>query len=250
MADFSTVLTRMLPERALSVAVRLSKELLRKHAARVKGDKAIIDSVVASVWVTTMRHDTCGVAPYKSEQEGDFSELVVASVHLHTEATPAQINRVQQLIHIAVPYPLLLAIDTGKAAYLSILPPGASLDSMVRAQVLPSVPEFFRYVAWLQEARPPHLMALFHRWSCALHALALMQNKPAVCSELPFVPLDSPQAAEQLADYLHRLNQEWKVVSAELKKATNPQQRINLSKQRHQLGLQIHQLLQSHHLLP
>ena len=250
MADFSTVLTRMLPERVLSVAVRLSKELLRRHAARVKGDKALIDSVVASAWVTTMRHDTCGVAPYKSEQEGDFSELVVAGVRLHAEATPAQINRVQQLIHIAVPYPLLLAIETGKAAYLSILPPEASLDSMVRAQVLPSVPEFFSYVAWLQEARPPHLMSLFHRWSCALHALALMQNKPAVCSELPFVPLESPQAASQLADSIHRLNQEWKATTLDLKKATNPQQRITLSKKCHHLGIQIHQLLQSHHLLP
>ena len=250
MADFSTVLTRMLPERALSVAVRLSKELLRKHAARVKGDKAIIDSVVASAWVTTMRHDTCGVAPYKSEQEGDFSELVVASVHLHTEATPAQINRVQQLIHIAVPYPLLLSIDTGKAAYLSILPPGASLDSMVRAQVFSEISEFFCFVNWQQETPHLHLLALFNRWSCSIHALALMQNKPAVCTELPFVPLSSPQTAARLSTELHRLNQEWKTTSLNLKKATNPQQRITLSKKCRQLGVQIHQLLQSHHLLP
>lgn len=250
MADFPSVLVGMLPGSALSVRVRLSKDLLRKHAARVKGDKALIDAAVASAWVTTLRHDTCGVAPYKSETEGDFSELLVVGVQSHAEVTPAQIGRLQQLIHIAVQYPLLLAIDAGNATYLSLLPQGAPLEALVRAQVLPAVPEFFHYVAWQQETRPPHLMALFHRWSCALHALALMQNKPAVCSELPFVPLASPQAAAQLADYLHRLNQEWKAVAAELKKASNPQQRINLSKQRHQLGLQIHQLLQSHHLLP
>lgn len=240
----------MLPGSALSVRVRLSKDLLRKHAARVKGDKALIDAAVASAWVTTLRHDTCGVAPYKSETEGDFTELLVVGVQSHAEVTPAQIGRLQQLIHIAVQYPLLLAIDAGNATYLSLLPQAAPLEALVRAQVLPAVPEFFHYVAWQQETRPPHLMALFHRWSCALHALALMQNKPAVCSELPFVPLASPLAATQLADYLHRLNQEWKAVATELKKASNPQQRINLSKQRHQLGLQIHQLLQSHHLLP
>lgn len=250
MADFPSVLVGMLPESALNVGVRLSKELLRKHASRVKGDKALIDACVASAWVTTLRHDTCGVAPYKSETEGDFSELLVVGIHTHAEVTPAQINRLQQLIHIAVQYPLLLAVETGNAAYLSLLPQGAPLEALVRAQVLPSVPEFFSYVAWQQETRPPHLMVLFNRWACAIHALALMQNKTAGCADLPFSPLDSPQAAAQLADHLHHLNQEWKAVSAELKKATNPQQRINLSKQRHQLGLQIHQLLQTHHLLP
>ena len=248
MADFPTVLSGMLLERALSVAVRLSKELLRKHAARVKGDKALIDSVVASAWVTTLRHDTCGVAPYKSEQVGDFSELVVIGVQVHAEATPAQIGRLQQLIHIAVPYPLLLAVECGKAAYLSLLPPGASLDSMVRAQVFSEIAEFFCFVNWPQEIPHPHLLALFNHWSCAIHALALMQNKPAVCSDLPFVPLDSPQVAAQLAADLHRLNQEWKAISQELKKTTNPQQRITLSKKRRLLGTQLCQLLQTHNI--
>ena len=250
MADFPTVLSGMLPERALSVSVRLSKELLRKHAARVKGDKALIDSVVASAWVTTLRHDTCGVAPYKSEQEGDYSELVVIGVQAHAEATLAQINRVQQLIHIAVPYPLLLAMETGQAAYLSILPPGAPVDSLVRAQVFSEVSEFFSFVNWQQETLHPHLLSLFNRWSCALQALALMQNKPAVCAELPFVPLSSPQTAAGLSTELHSLNQEWKATTLALKKATNPQQRITLSKKCHHLGVQTHQLLQSHHILP
>ena len=107
MADFPTVLTGMLPDSALRMGVCLSKELLRKHAARVKGDKALIDAAVSSAWVTTLRHDTCGVAPYKSETEGDFSELLVVGVQAHTEITPAQIARLQQLIHIAVQYPLL-----------------------------------------------------------------------------------------------------------------------------------------------
>ena len=250
MADFPTVLADMLPQSALSVGVRLSKELLRKHAARVKGDKALIDAAVSSAWVTTLRHDTCGVAPYKSETEGDFTELLVVGVKAHADVTPAQISRLQQMIHKAVQYPLLLAVDVGNAVYLSLLPQGAPLDSLVHAQVLPSVSDFFCYVAWLQEARPTHLMALFNRWACALHALALMQNKPAVCAELPFVPLDSPLVAAQLVADLHRLNQEWKAVAAELKKATNPQQRITFSKKRRHLGTQICQLLQTHHILP
>lgn len=234
----------------MSVAVRLSKELLRKHAARVKGDKALIDATVSSAWVTTLRHDTCGVAPYKSETEGDFSELLVVGVQAHAEVTPVQIGRLQQLLHIAVQYPLLLSVDAGNAEYLSLLPQGAPLESLVQAQVLPAVPEFFRYVAWQQESRPPQLMALFNRWACALHALALMQNKPAVCSDLPFVPLASPQVAAQLSADLHCLNQEWKAVSQELKKTTNPQQRITLSKKRRHLGTQICQLLQTHNIIP
>lgn len=250
MAEFPTVLTGMLPDSALSVRVRLSKDLLRKHAARVKGDKALIDAAVASAWVTTLRHDTCGVAPYKSETEGDFSELLVVGVQSHAEVTPAQIGRLQQLIHIAVQYPLLLAIDAGNATYLSLLTQGAPLEALLRAQVLSSVPEFYSYVAWQQETRSPHLMALFHRWACALHALALMQNKPAVCVDLPFVPLNSPHVAAQIMADLHCLNQEWKSVSQELKKATNPQQRITLSKKRRHLGTQISQLLQTHNILP
>lgn len=249
MADFPTVLTGMLPDSALSVGIRLSKDLLRKHAARVKGDKALIDAAVSSAWVTTLRHDTCGVAPYRSETEGDFSELLVVGVQAHAEVTPAQIARLQQIIHIAVQYPLLLAVDVGNAEYLSLLPQGAPLESLVRAQVFPAVPEFFSYVAWQQESRPLHLMALFHRWACALHALALMQNKPAVCADLPFVPLDSPQVAAQLMADLHCFHQERKAILQELKKATNPQQRITLSKSLRNLGTQICQLLQNHNIL-
>lgn len=249
MSDFPSVLTVMLPERALSVAVRLSKELLRKHATRVKGDKALIDAAVSSAWVTTLRHDTCGVAPYKSEQEGDFTELLVVGVRLQEVATPSQISRLQQLIHIAVQYPLLLAIAVGQTEYLSILPQGAPVDSLVRVQVDPDVSEFFSYVQWQQVFPHPHLLALFNRWSCAVHALALMQNKPSVCSELPFVPLDSPQTAAALAESLLRLNQDWKAVCTSLKNASNPQQKITLSKQRRHLGVQIHLLLQSHHIL-
>lgn len=250
MAEFPTVLIGMLPDSVLNVGVRLSKELLRNRAARIKGDKALIDAAVSSAWVTTLRHDTCGVAPYKSETEGDFSELLVVGVQAHSDITPAQIGRLQQLLHIAVQYPLLLAVDAGNAVYLSLLPQGAPMESLVRAQVLPAVPEFFRYVAWQQESRPPHLMALFHRWACALHALELMQNKPAACADLPFIPRDSPQVAAHLAADLHRLNQEWKAVSQELKKTTNPQQRITLSKKRRHLGTQICQLLQTHNIIP
>lgn len=250
MADFPTILTSMLPKSALSVGVRLSKELLRKHAARIKGDKALIDSVVASAWVTTLRHDTCGIAPYKSDTEGDFSELLVVGVQAYAEVTPAQISRLQQLIHIAVQYPLLLAVAAGNAVYLSLLPQGVSLDSMVRAQVFSEISEFFCFVNWQQETPHPHLLALFNHWSCAIHALALMQNKPALCTELPFVPLSSPQTAAGLSTELHRLNQEWKATTLDLKKATNPQQRITLSKKCHHLGIQIHQLLQSHHIFP
>lgn len=249
-ADLSTVLSSMLPEPALSAAVRLPKELLRKHTARVKGDKTLIDAAVASAWVTALRHDTCGVAPYKSDDGGDFSELLVVSVTLRADASPAQINRIQQLIHIAVPYPLLMSITEGQTEQLSILPPRTAVDSLIRAQVQPGVPEFVRFVAWSQESPPIHLLALFNRWTCAIQALALMQNKPAVCAELPFAPLDSPQAAAELANTMRRLNQEWKTVSLELKKATNPQQRITLAKQRHRLTVQIQQHLQSNRIIP
>lgn len=248
--DPPSVLSVMLPEKALSVAVRLSKDLLRKHAARVKGDKALIDAAVASAWVTTLRHDTCGVAPYKSEKEGNFSELLAVNMVLHCEATPMQIYRLQQLVHLSVPYPLLLIIKSKQTEYLSILPPGAPLDSLVSARSLSDVPEFFRFISWRQASPPIHLLSLFNRWICAVQALALVQNKPAVCAELPFMPLNSPQEAAELAESLRRLNQDWKAVSLELKKASNPQQRISLSKQRHHLGVQIHQLLQSNHILP
>ncbi len=248
--DSPGILSVMLPEQALGVAVRLPKELLRKHAARVKGDKALIDASVSSAWVTTLRHDTCGIAPYKSEDGSDYSELLAVSVTLRDDATPAQLNRLQQLIHIAVPYPLLLAITEGENEHLSILPPSTAVDSLIRAQVQPGVPEFVRFVSWPQAPLPLHLLELFNRWTCAIQALALMQNKPAVCAELPFVPLASPQAAAELANTLRRLNQNWKTVSLELKKATNPQQRITLAKQRHQLAAQIQQLLQSNRIIP
>jgi len=47
-AELSAALAGMIPDSVLDVAVRLPKELLRNQAARVKGDKALIDEVVSS----------------------------------------------------------------------------------------------------------------------------------------------------------------------------------------------------------
>lgn len=237
----------MLPASALNVAVRLSKELLRRHAARIKGDKALIDAQISSAWVTTLRHDTCGIAPFKSDTESDYSELLVVGVRLHAHTTPAQISRLQQIIHIAVQYPLLLVMEAGETVHLSIRPQGKSVDFLVRACLDTPQQGLQIYVSWQQGL--PHLMALFNRWVCAVHALALTQCKSPLFPPLSFVPQESPQQAAALAQNLHKLQQDWQKVSCELRAANNPRQRISLAKERRRLSVQTQQLLKNHKLL-
>lgn len=227
-ADLPAPLSGCFPESVLNNAVRLSKELLRKQTARIKGDKSVIDSAIFSAWVASFRHDTCGIAPYKDENQ-DYSELLFICVQLNNAVSSKQILRLQELLHIAVPYPLLLALDAGDALHLSILPSNTPVELVARVQLADMLPELKGDLSLPSTPPDSNLLSLFNRWQCAICAAHLAVWQPAFNVRIPYRRLSDLQAASNMVSDLRELERRWRETSFELRRAKNPQDRIRLS---------------------
>ena len=242
--DLPAALSGCFPESVLNNAVRLSKELLRKQTARIKGDKSVIDSAISSAWVASFRHDTCGIAPYKDENQ-DYSELLFICVQLNSAVSNKQILRLQELLHIAVPYPLLLALDAGGSLHLSILPSNTPIEQIARVQVVEMLPDFKADLSLSSTPPDSNLLSLFNRWQCAIYAMNLAAWQPDFNLRVPYKRLPSLQQAANLARSMHDIELQWKLFSASLKKSRQPQERINASNSLFELRSRAAQLINS-----
>lgn len=105
-----------LPPEAL-VDRRVPKTLLVENGAPTAVDKrAIQDGVEEVQWVAAVKLTTAGVPVYR---DGERSYLEVAVLRLELREGAKQ-GRLVELVHRAVPYPVLLVADTGEAVSLSL----------------------------------------------------------------------------------------------------------------------------------
>lgn len=248
-AELPVLLAGFVPAPILDAAVRLSKDLLRRRAAQAKGDKALIDKALLSVWVTSLRHDTCGIPPYKDDR-GDYSELLLIVASLTPDLKYAKRRRVQEMIHIALPYPTLLVLEDGPALHISALPPSTPVENLVQLTLSAEAPELLADLKVPQVPPAPHLKAVFERWLCAIHAQRIHQNPPPGISSYPYLRLATAKQAEVLAQTLHSLTNELSSVVTELKRSHQPQRRITLAKARKCLSSQIISTLRNSQSLP
>ena len=92
-----------LPEQAL-VAQRIAKKLLLQQGAPTAADKRLINDTLDELWwQAALKPATVGVPA-----QGDVLELALVSAQLRPAASAAQARRLLQLIHRAIPYPVLL----------------------------------------------------------------------------------------------------------------------------------------------
>jgi hypothetical protein len=95
---------------------RIAKNLLIEHGAPTAADKRrIVDGIEACRWVATLKPSTIGVPDYRDEVR-EYLEINVLAVTLRTGATS---ERLLELLHRAVPYPLVLVHD-GASVGLSL----------------------------------------------------------------------------------------------------------------------------------
>lgn len=81
------------------------KKLFYESGALDAADKkALKDDVSKIRWLYSLKPETCPIAPYITD-ERDYGEVAIISVEL-TE--PKRVRRVAQLMHKAIPYPLLV----------------------------------------------------------------------------------------------------------------------------------------------
>jgi hypothetical protein len=104
-----------LPASAM-VVKRVPKTMLHEHGAPTAADKRQINEGIEQlVWVAALKPTTIGVAEYRDELR---EVLEIAVLHLTLRAA-AKVGRLIELVHRAVPYPVLLIADQGSNAYLS-----------------------------------------------------------------------------------------------------------------------------------
>lgn len=96
---------------------RVPKTLLVEHGAPTAADKRRISEGIDEVqWVATLKPTTIGVPAFCDETR-EYLEIAVLSVALRAEA---KTERLAELIHRAVPYPVFLLVAEGTYITLSL----------------------------------------------------------------------------------------------------------------------------------
>lgn len=98
---------------------RVPKTLLLEHGAPTPADKRQINEGIEQlIWLAALKPTTIGVAEYRDEVR---EVLEIAVLHLTLRAT-AKAGRLIELVHRAVPYPVLLIAEQGSTVGLSAAP--------------------------------------------------------------------------------------------------------------------------------
>jgi hypothetical protein len=95
---------------------RVPKKLLIENAAPTAADKRLInDGIEELQWVAALKPTTVGVPDYRDEVR-EYLEIAVVRLSLRASA---KASRLRELVHRAVPYPLLLIEEHGERLGLS-----------------------------------------------------------------------------------------------------------------------------------
>lgn len=94
---------------------RVPKKLLLENGAPTASDKRLITDAIDGIqWLAALKPTTIGVPSYRDAQR-EYLEIAVLIVFLRGTVKPAGLTRLAQLIHRAVPYPVLLLLDEKRA---------------------------------------------------------------------------------------------------------------------------------------
>lgn len=138
---------------AARVAHRVPKSLLLEQLDPTSADKRCINEGIDSLhWVATLKPTTIGVQSY-SDDAREYLEIAVLSAVLREGA---KVERLAELIHRPVPYPVLLLITEGERLLLSV-----AHKRWSRAETRTMVLEGDRVEATLDDTLPAPLRVAF-----------------------------------------------------------------------------------------
>ncbi|NMM25843.1 MAG: DUF4391 domain-containing protein [Glaciimonas sp.] len=100
---------------------RVPKKLLVENGAPTAGDKRQInDSIEEIQWLAALKPNTIGVPLYRDDVR-EYLEIAVLSVTLRgAYDKPAKAGRLAELVHRAVPYPMVLLLNSEQTLMLSL----------------------------------------------------------------------------------------------------------------------------------
>lgn len=160
---------------------RVPKTLLAENGAPTAADKRAIQEGIAEIrWVAAVKPTTAGVPVYRDE-EREYLEIAVIRLELRERAKK---DRLIELLHRAIPYPVVLLADTGEAVSFSLVHKRSALNQSDRAVLDGNILEvmigsdttrdtldsFLQSIALEKQPRDS-MLALFTGWADAVMAL-------------------------------------------------------------------------------
>lgn len=108
-----------LPE-SCRVDQRVPKKLLLENGAPTAADKRLITEAIEEIqWIAALKPNTIGVPDYRDTLR-EYLEIAVLAVTVRGIVKPASHSRLAELVHRAVPYPVLLLLIEGQSLTLSL----------------------------------------------------------------------------------------------------------------------------------
>jgi hypothetical protein len=99
---------------------RVPKKLLLENGAPTAADKRLVTDAIDEIqWVAALKPNTIGVPEYRDEQR-EYLEIAVLTVTLRRTDKAANAARIAELVHRAVPYPVLLLLTLQQGQMLSL----------------------------------------------------------------------------------------------------------------------------------
>lgn len=174
---------------------RVPKKMLIENGAPTAGDKRLLNDGIEEIqWIAALKPNTVGVPDYR-DQEREYLEVAVLSITTRgtpgapasgpaTVAAAKSVNatRLAELVHRAVPYPVLLLLDTLQGVFLSMVhkrwaqnEAGKVVldDEVTTVAITNEVQAMHPFMQSLALARQPQttLMELYQGWMDCLTAL-------------------------------------------------------------------------------
>lgn len=96
------------------VGQRVPKKLLLENSTATVADKRLITDNISEIqWIAALKPNTIGVPDYRDTKR-EYLEIAVLSVTLRGVVKPARRARLAELIHRAVPHPMMLQLVEGQ----------------------------------------------------------------------------------------------------------------------------------------
>ncbi len=215
---------------------RVPKKLLTEHGAPTAANKRQIqDGIEELLWVAALKPTNIAVPAFRDDVR-EYLEIAVLTATLRAGAKP---TRLIELIHRAIPYPVVLWTEQGGMVSLSLAHKRRSqgeAGEVVVEDVRRTVPfdpnsptaEEALFLASLAVSALPHrdLFALYQGWLDRVASLEAAQITGA------FIPPDSDGRAQALRDGLDthaRLQRELAALRAQAEKEKQLNRRVELN---------------------
>jgi hypothetical protein len=236
------------PEAA--VERRIPRKLLADEAAATAADRRLVqDGVDEVLWVAALKPSSVGVPAY-ADHEREYLEIAVVTARLRSAA---RAGRLMELVHRAVPYPLVLAMeDAENGVSLSL---GHKRRSMTSGAGV--VLESLEATAWFDPAAPSaeeaaflsslplaaqsarDLLSVYQGWLDRVAALAAARLTGT------FTLPRSPEAAamrREALDQHARLSREMAALRARARRETQIARRVDLNLEIRRLSASLKEL--------